>query len=474
LKTLKSLSKKSWAEHLQSVEACVAGCVVLFAASLVRYWARYDPRSAVPWKLGPESLRLAYSLYSTGQFANPFVPLATGPSAHLSPVFPAFLALLMKVFGDGSAGMFTMQLAAALILSLQIALFPVISRTLGMGTLNGFLAACIWIVAKVQNHFMWESFYGAVLLGVTCCYFRLYLSSEGRKANRLRWILGCLMGLSIFVLPSVAPVFAVWLVWEFWRRRSAFWKESFLPLILLPALMVTPWTIRNYVVFHHVFFIRDDLGEALSASNNDCAEFGIRMNELTGCFQKVHPNVNVDEAKKVLELGEFDYNKMRLSDARHWIAGHPARFAKLTAMRFVAFWIPNDSGSIFFMPPVTPPASVSESPALASESPASVSEAAVEAPTVRYGNRRIERSIIYLMTLLSGVGLVILYRQDIKSMAICTSCLAVFPLVYYLIQFEDRYRYPIMWITFLLGSVPITTCARRLWNTFFSAPAKIV
>ena len=70
------------------------------------------------------------------------------------------------------------------------------------------------------------------------------------------------------------------------------------------------------------------------------------------------------------------------------------------------------------------------------------------------------------MTLLSGPGLVILYRRDVKSATLLISCLTVFPLVYYIVQFEYRYRYPIMWVTFLLGAVPITACVRRLSKTF--------
>jgi hypothetical protein len=101
---------------------------VLFSAALGRYWVSYSPSDSV--SAGPESFRLAHNLYNTGKFINPFGALATGPSAHLSPVLPSFLALLMKVFGHRSAGIYAIKLAAALVLSLQLALFPVFSRIL--------------------------------------------------------------------------------------------------------------------------------------------------------------------------------------------------------------------------------------------------------------------------------------------------------------------------------------------------------
>ena len=91
-------------------------------------------------------------------------------------------------------------------------------------------------------------------------------------------------------------------------------------------------------------------------------------------------------------------------------------------MRLIAFWFPTESGSIHYAG----------------------------------SGRRLERVVIYLMTLLSLEGLVILCRLDVKSAAVCISCLALFPLIYYIVQFIDRYRDPIMWMTFLLGAVPIT------------------
>src|SRR5580700_1983797 len=94
---------------------CLLVCIALFFAALSRYWVSYVPTDSVI------------------KFANPFAALDTGPSAHLSPVFPSFVALLMKVFADGSAGIYAIRLAATLVLSVQLALYPVFSGILGMG-----------------------------------------------------------------------------------------------------------------------------------------------------------------------------------------------------------------------------------------------------------------------------------------------------------------------------------------------------
>src|SRR6266436_5504962 len=83
-------------------------CVTLFAISLVRYRISYDSTDKV--FSAPESYRLAHNLTEKGQFANPFATLDTGPSAHMAPAFPAYLALLIRAFGGGSVGKYAIEL----------------------------------------------------------------------------------------------------------------------------------------------------------------------------------------------------------------------------------------------------------------------------------------------------------------------------------------------------------------------------
>ena len=54
------------------------------------------------------------------------------------------------------------------------------------------------------------------------------------------------------------------------------------------------------------------------------------------------------------------------------------------------------------------------------------------------------------------------FAGSVESAMLCALCLGLFLLIYYAVQYEDRYRYPILWVTFLLGSLPITHFLRRL------------
>jgi len=405
-------------------------CTFLFIAALARYWVSYDPAASAP--IGSETYRIAYSLYDHGQFANPFRAIQTGPSAHLAPVFPSLLAGLMMIFGKQSTGLYAIQLAAVLTLSLQLSLYPLFTRALGMGSLTGVIGAAAWILAKPELIYAWEAFYASLVLAGACCLYRRQMDLQGPTGST--WLLGCLMGLLTLMLPSILPVFCLWLAWEVWQRRVVFFKRFLVPLIVLPALIVVPWTVRNYLVFHRFILVRDDLGLELAVSNNDCAQFSTERNQ-AGCFQRNHPNASVSEGKRIIDLGEPDYNQLRLREALDWIKSHPRQFAWLTTCRFIAWWIPTDIGKGSFADYAGP-------------------------------GRLLERSVIYLMTLLSIPGLVILWRRDFKSAVVCASCLVVFPILYYLVQYSDRYRDPVLWLTFQLGALPISDLSHRFFSRY--------
>jgi len=416
-------------------------CLALFLASLGRYWVSYDPRDSVP--RDPETFRLAHNLAETGQFANPFVPLDTGPSAVVGPAFPAMLARLISEFGDGSAGIYAIKLTAVIVLSLQLAFFPLFSRALGMGQSTGFIAAAIWVVGKVgitRDHrplspplvmFGWEAFYAAILIAVAVCCCRRYLDLSKDSSCRLAWLIGFLLGALALISPVAGVIFIGWFVWVAWRNRSVVSSKTYLIAFLLPIIIVTPWVVRNYLVFHRLILVRDNFGLELGVSNNDCATFGNAQNLGSGCFAKVHPNANLDEARKVLADGEPVYNQKKLQEAKYWIRSHPKQFFSLSALRLAAFWFP----------------------------PATQRTYSLVGP-----GRKLERVTVYVMTLLSLPGLVMLYRRDKRSAAMCATCLSLYPLVYYIVQYDYRYRYPILWVTFLLGAFPITALCSKLWR----------
>jgi len=77
---------------------------------------------------GYESVALAKNLAERGAFANPFAAAQTGPSAHLPPLFPLYLAALIKIFGFSSGFVLAASLITVGVHALHAALLPFVSK----------------------------------------------------------------------------------------------------------------------------------------------------------------------------------------------------------------------------------------------------------------------------------------------------------------------------------------------------------
>ena len=191
--------------------------------------------------------------------------------------------------------------------------------------------------------------------------------------------------------------------------RRAGWR-FLVAALAAAALVLSPWTARNVNVLGSPVWGRDNLGLELYTSNNDCAVAafaGVGPNTMVrnGCHKVMHPNWNPVEAARVQEAGEVAYNRARLEDALAWVWAHPGRFAELTWERVVLFWF-LDVGS----------------------------------------------DAVGLVTLAGFVGLALCWREGRRQAAwLLGSALAVYPLVYYVVQHFARYRYPVLWVSSLLA-----------------------
>jgi hypothetical protein len=417
--------------------------LAIVAAAAVRFFGpiHYDPNATVP--KGPEAARVGYYLYTQGDWANPFGPLQTGPTAHEAPLYPAMLAGLYHILGAGAKGAYSVQFVEALVLTAEVGVIPLVAQALGLDLVTGFAAALL-AVFGTRRTYVWETNYVGfllVLLTLLACKYLRSLDSSGcakltyttnsgatRSYPKLFAIaLGLLWGTTLLTGPSTALVWVSWVILGAWYSyRHGAWKV-WLPVLIIPVIMVAPWAWRNNRVLHSPVLLRSNFGLELMVSNNSCATYSMRQNQSSGCFKSTHPNWNRKEGRKVIDLGEVNYNKAKLKQALEWISENPRIFARLTAQRLLYFWLPTDTGRF------------------------------AGAFTIR-GNT-IPAWVIYPATVLSIPGLIMLWRTSRRGAVILASFLVLYPPVYYFVQFESRYRFPIMWVTFLLGAVVISKVA---------------
>src|SRR5512146_619934 len=73
----------------------------IFLAYVFAHFKTYQPNENL-LNSALESLGIAHSLATTGRFADPFYSMPTGPTAHLAPLYPAILGLILYIWGEGA------------------------------------------------------------------------------------------------------------------------------------------------------------------------------------------------------------------------------------------------------------------------------------------------------------------------------------------------------------------------------------
>src|SRR6185369_12646788 len=118
-----------------------------------------------------ETLAVARSLALTGKFADPFAPMATGPTAHLAPVYPVALGLIVQRYGEGPSAVLAIKWMTLLLVALQAALLPALGRRMGLDYLPSLLAALAVVIGGYEA-LLWEANLAGLLL--TLLAFPMY------------------------------------------------------------------------------------------------------------------------------------------------------------------------------------------------------------------------------------------------------------------------------------------------------------
>jgi hypothetical protein len=187
----------------------------------------------------------------------------------------------------------------------------------------------------------------------------------------------------------------------------------------LAVLVVTPWMVRNYYQLGAVIPVRDGLGLELYISNNECAAPSYEENQTNGCHALTHPNGNPSIDQEIVQMGEYKFFQNRKRLALTWIVTNPWKFARLTFSRFSLFWLPQPD------------------------------------PLVKT-TMGILSYVPWLITLQTIDGLYFLFKRNKRAAVLIGSAFILYPVVYYVVQFDVRYRYPIYWMSLVLAGIGFT------------------
>jgi hypothetical protein len=307
--------------------------LILFLTAFSIRLAWTSSLSSRPVYLTGESQRIALSLVKGEGFANPYI-VPTGYTAHLAPLQPLLQSWIYRAFGTGIEGEAARIILNSLFISLAIALFPSIAVRLNLPwqTAGWAGAAACW--PSSTNELM--SHFGEPLTALVIVAGLWLLLRYRPLATAAALVQGVMLGLLALVNPVTAAILALLFVVRWAYSKDAFdvhLRAAAISLVVA-ALMVTPWIVRNYIRLGGLALVRSNFGLELQVAHNPIAR--PTFNESISA----HPNLHKREAERVAAIGEIAYNHEKRAQAIQWILANPSATATLTAKRIVAYWLP--------------------------------------------------------------------------------------------------------------------------------------
>jgi hypothetical protein len=160
---------------------------------------------------GFETIAIAGNLAATGQFANPFQICPTSPTAIVPPVYPACLALLIRIFGFSVPFVPVVYAITAAVHGLHAALLPSVSELLFCDRCPGIFLAfsvcdflpqfeTIWAAVAPMHFCLAAQRSSALILGIFAGFLMLL-----NPAARIAPSQSQLPGRTTFLRRPVAP-----------------------------------------------------------------------------------------------------------------------------------------------------------------------------------------------------------------------------------------------------------------------------
>ena len=207
--------------------------------------------------------RLGDSIAHAHGYPGQFQPAK--PSAFRPPLYPLALAGVHLVGGGWTA---ERLLGALLGVATVLLVYLVSERLWGrrVGLVAAGIAAVFPPLVVLNASLLSESLFVPLVLGV------LLATLEYRRTLQLRWaaVAGALCGLAALtrvngMLLAIAAAVGVWAALPARRSRAL---VPVLAVVVAAVVVVSPWVIRNTVVFHRFVGISTQSGYALGATYN--------------------------------------------------------------------------------------------------------------------------------------------------------------------------------------------------------------
>lgn len=282
---------------------------------------------------GAEICGIARHIAAGEGFRSPFHGGDTGPSAWVAPVYPYLVAVVFRLSGSYTAtsALILLGLQCMMAAATGVAIYELGVRS--MGERVAYWAAWIWTLSPIffrwPTSWIWDFAASALLLTFA---FVMALQA-GEKGTRGMWLrLGVIWGLIALTNPALLTLLPFSLLHAALANRKAGrpWVRASIYAVVTFVVVISPWLVRNYAVFGGPVFLRDNYWFEFSLGN---------YHHSNGMgYSGKHPDNNpaiYDQIAKMGELGFIAYHK---KEALQFVRQYPREFFELTRFRAWWFW----------------------------------------------------------------------------------------------------------------------------------------
>jgi 4-amino-4-deoxy-L-arabinose transferase-like glycosyltransferase len=286
-----------------------------------------DPFVLEHWAFG----RIARSIASGHGFGSPFAD--TGFSALLPPVYSYLLAGIFKIFGIETKASVLAALSLNSFFSALTCVPVFLLARQAFGQRVAKWAGWGWAFSPYGVYYGADWAWSTCLVALELCWSFLFAWRLENSSRKRDWILfGVLCGISALTEPVVMAVLPLLGIWTLYRRcrLGLPWKAQMIVVALAGAATLSPWLVRNYMLFHRFIPVRSGYGLELYIGNNGYSQHWVN--------RSLHPNHSDAELQEYQRVGEIAYMDHKLEQAKDYIRSHPAWFAWMTFRRMVYMW----------------------------------------------------------------------------------------------------------------------------------------
>lgn len=274
---------------------------------------------------------VARALVAGRGFGSPWGP--TQPSAVLTPVYPLIVAGFFRVFGVHTAhAILAIHAFDCLINSLAVIPLVLLARR-SFGERAALWSGWAWVFSPYGIYFSAAMAWSTHLLLLSLCWL-LYLAQDLEQSPRLGlWTgFGLLAGFAGLTEPSILVVIPFLLLLAAWRlaRAGKRWLMPGVVASLTLAAVISPWLIRDAMVFHRFIPMRDSMGLELWMGNNG--------DNVRWTSDDKHPLHDAQELADYNNMRELAYMDHKEQQAKAYIRAHPGWYARMCVRRAVYLW----------------------------------------------------------------------------------------------------------------------------------------